>query len=342
MTIEGYDLLGKDGADGIRYAWKINGSSNYVESAAFVNKTKAIESDICGYTTSVSSGCILRSEGIPCSFCATGNRLPFSRLLTAKEIALQNVFMVLTDIECDNHPELRSKEREFAYMGQGEPGFSYSQMRYAIEITNDVMRKLNQKVYRHIFATCGMPEAIRQYRNDINNKYFSERVTLHLSLHSVTERCKVMPINNIYPIEEVITEVEKIYSISGEKPCVGILLFNHFTKKNVIEDYSNDINEIKKIMSILNPKLVRLSFCEYNPIFQDEKNEVYSEKQTKEIIRIAHEYGFETKLFSSYGREKKTACGMLGGKEPDVSASSKWKLLEQKATQLVEESMEVL
>ena len=250
--------------------------------------------------------------------------------------------MVLTDIECDNHPELRSKEREFAYMGQGEPGFSYSQMRYAIEITNDVMRKLNQKVYRHIFATCGMPEAIRQYRNDINNKYFSERVTLHLSLHSVTERCKVMPINNIYPIEEVITEVEKIYSISGEKPCVGILLFNHFTKKNVIEDYSNDINEIKKIMSILNPKLVRLSFCEYNPIFQDEKNEVYSEKQTKEIIRIAHEYGFETKLFSSYGREKKTACGMLGGKEPDVSASSKWKLLEQKATQLVEESMEVL
>lgn len=340
MNIEGYDLLGKNGTEGIRYAWKIDGSNYYVESAAFVNKTKGVESDICGYTTSVSSGCLLRAEGMPCSFCATGNTIPFSRLLTAKEIALQNVFMVLTDLECDEHPELSTKKREFAYMGQGEPGLSYSQVRYAIEITNDVMRKINQKVYRHVFATCGIPEAIRQYRNDISNKYFSERVTLHLSLHSLTAREKIMPVNKVYPVEEVLHEVEKVYAISGEKPCVGILLFNHFTKKNVIQDYSNDIEEVKKIMRILNPQLVRLSFCEYNPVFEEDRFASDSDVEAESILRLAHKYGFEAKLFSSFGREKRSACGMLGGKKPDVLASSKWKLLENKAIQLVEESME--
>ena len=91
MNILGYDLLGNQVCEGIRYAWKISNGSRYVESAAFINKTKGVESEVCGYTTSVSAGCLLRAQGIPCTFCATGNELPFSRLLTSKEIALQNV-----------------------------------------------------------------------------------------------------------------------------------------------------------------------------------------------------------------------------------------------------------
>lgn len=64
MNIFGYDLLGDQGNEGIRYAWRIGSATRYVESAAFANKTKGVESDVCGYTTSVSAGCLLRAQGL--------------------------------------------------------------------------------------------------------------------------------------------------------------------------------------------------------------------------------------------------------------------------------------
>lgn len=148
MDIVGYDIL-EDG--GLRYAWKDARFKKCIESAAFINRSKGKLEDICGYTTSVSSGCILRTQGNQCAFCRTGNVLPFGGLLTYKEIAKQNIFMVLSDIYCEDHPELHNKKREFAYMGQGEPGYSYSQVRMAIELTNTVMRELNQQVFRWQF-----------------------------------------------------------------------------------------------------------------------------------------------------------------------------------------------
>ena len=91
--------------------------------------------------------------------------------------------MVLADMHCDDHPALAGRPREFAYMGQGEPGYSYSQVRMAIELTNRAMKELGQTVYRHIVATCGVPETIQLFKSDIQN-YYTERVTLHLSLHA--------------------------------------------------------------------------------------------------------------------------------------------------------------
>lgn len=334
MNISGYDLLKEQVNEGIRYAWKIGDVPLYVESAAFINKTKGIESNVCGYTTSISAGCLLRAQGVPCAFCATGNELPFSRLLTSREIALQNVFMVLTDMECDDHPELRNKMREFAYMGQGEPGLSYEQVREAIEITNTAMNQLGQEVYRHIFATCGIPESIKQFNHDIRH-FYTQRVTLHLSLHTLSERNRLMPINTIYPIEDVIKVAGEIKEVSGEKPCIGILLFNNFSKHGMIQHYTTDKNEFESILAMLDPNLFRISLCEYNPIKNLDNADEYPEKQLMELVSIAQSRGFETKYFSSYGREKSTACGMLGGKEPEHAASQKWKRLEKEAKRLV-------
>lgn len=336
MNIIGYDFLGVDSVDGIRYAWQCDQYTNYVESAAFINRSKGVNENVCGYTTSVSAGCILRHQGMPCSFCRTGNVLPFGRLLTYKEITLQNVFMVLTDIVCDDHPELKEKEREFAYMGQGEPGYSYTQVRKAIELTNDVMEELGQKVCRHVFATCGIPEAIECYKNDLKN-YFTKRVTLHLSLHSYTDRDVLMPVNKLYPIEESISLMKDIQSISGEKPCIGILLFNHFSSKSGVNDYTNHIKNIESILSLLNPENFRLSFCEYNPISEISVSEQYPSENIQMIMDKVRNEGYEAKFFSSFGREKQSACGMLGGKKPDHLASNKWALLYERTKKMIDE-----
>lgn len=335
MKIVGYDVLGESTIDGLRYAWKCDEYLNYVESAAFINRSKGKIEDICGYTTSVSVGCILRIQGMPCSFCRTGNVLPFGRLLSYKEIAQQNVFMVLTDMMCEEYSELKNKEREFAYMGQGEPGLSYAQVRMAIELTNKIMQKLNQKVCRHIFATCGIPEAIQCYKNDVVN-FFTQRVTLHLSLHSFECRNSLMPINIVYPIEESIRLMEDICGKTGEKPCVGILLFNRFSSVSGIREYTNEVDNIISILNLLSPDNFRLSFCEYNPIPEISYSEIYPSDKAKRIVQMALERGYEAKYFSSFGHEKQSACGMLGGKEPDHLASQKWENLNKMAWELVE------
>ena len=99
----GFSHLGQVNADGIRYVWQLRDNAPYIESAAFRARAKIPTSDadshISAYTTSVSGGCALTAAKVPCRFCRTGNTLRFSGHLSAKEIALQNVFMVLSDME---------------------------------------------------------------------------------------------------------------------------------------------------------------------------------------------------------------------------------------------------
>lgn len=334
ISIEGYDLLGRNKNDGIRYAWKKTDCRNYIESAAFINRRKEIDEGICGYTTSVSAGCILTTHNSQCTFCRTGNRLPFGGLLSYVDIAKQNVFMVLTDMNCSNHPDLKLRQREFAYMGQGEPGYSYAQVRLAIELTNRIMAYLGQTVYRHIFATCGIPEAIQKYKEDVVS-FFTERVTLHFSLHATKQRDMLMPINLSYSYKECIDQLNEIYEITGEKPCVGIMLFKEFSPIGYDFTYTNTYQNVYEILSELNPEKCRISFCEYNDSDDICSCGIYSEEETKQLVELANEMGFEAKLFSSFGKEKQTACGMLGGREPDNVASEEWNELEKETDRLI-------
>ena len=59
------------------------------------------------------------------------------------------------------------------------------------------------------------------------------------------------------------------------------------------------------------------------------------EEETKQLVELANKMGFETKLFSSFGKEKQTACGMLGGKEPDNIVSERWNELEKETDRLI-------
>lgn len=338
ITVNGYDILGTTPTEGLRFAWRGNRFGNLVESAAFNTRTKLGGEPVCAYTTSVSAGCVLRTMGCPCLFCRTGKVLPFGGLLTYKEIAKQNIFMVLADMHCDDHPELAVRPREFAYMGQGEPGYSYPQVRMAIELTNHVMKKLGQTVYRHIFSTSGIPEAINAYKEDLQH-YYSEKVTLHLSLHAAGSRSLLMPVNNIYPLAEVLEQINGVFDISGDKTCVGIMLFWHFRPRSIDLDYSNTETEVASLLEMLDPLKYRLSFCEFNPYPDLGEAEVYPSCKAEKLMALVKSRRFEAKLFSSFGRAKQTACGMLGGRTPERIASAKWKELDAMAEKLINESL---
>ena len=337
LQLHGYDFLGINGEEGLRFAWKLSELENFIESAAFCSHSKGIEDNVCGYTTSVSGGCILNSLNLACRFCRTGTQLPFGRLLTAEEIAKQNIFMVLSDMYCTDRPGLRNKEREFAYMGQGEPGYSYNQVRDEIMITDKAMDKLGQKVFRHIIASSGITPMIESYINDINMSSFISRTTFHFSLHATEYRNEIMPINTRYSYQSVLKQLEKIQPITGEKPCIGILLFNRFLPVGSRKAYTTDLASIRGILKELNPERVRLSFCEFNDSPDLGEHEQYDINLSRKILLYAQEEGFTAKLFSSFGKKEITACGMLGGKEPCMKPSKKWMELERMAEKIIED-----
>jgi len=335
----GYDKIGSNGNDGIRYAWNMGDSKYILESAAFKSKTKGEESKIAGYTTSVGIGCILRNFGYACKFCRTGKLVPFKAILSAEEIAKQNILMVLTDMNCSVHQELKEKRREFAYMGQGEPGYSYLQLRLAIKITDYVMSKLGQSVHRHIISTSGIMEMLHAIKKDIESNYFDSKITMHFSLHATRNRNDLMPINTLYPYENVIQELEKISKISGEKVCLGVLLFNQFKTNSSSLEHTTNLEELEDVLSIANPKHFRFSFCEYNNSLDVGTSQIFSENEAYKICEYTRSKGYEAKLFSSFGKEEKTACGMLAGKLPEYKISKKWSDLEKYADELISEAL---
>lgn len=318
ISIAGYDVLGLDGQDGLRYAWKYKYGKNLVESAAFPQRSTTKKDDICGYTTSVSVGCALRSFGAQCAFCRTGNILPFYGPLSYRDIAKQNIFMVLSDMNCEDHPELHNRAREFAYMGQGEPGLTYVQLRYAIELTNRAMKKLGQTVHRHIFATSGVPESIEALKDDIKN-YYTQRVTLHFSLHATENRDLLMPIEKRWSYKESLYAMKDMYSLTGEKPCVGILLFKNFQPNCKAYTYSNDFKNIKKIIADLDPQIHRLSFCTYNSADDICRSAPYPTEEAEQILGYAQSLGFEAKLFLLSAKKNRLRVERLVGRRQIIS-----------------------
>jgi len=339
IKLVGYDLIGRSGDEGVRFAWLYNGKTYYLESAAFCHRRKGVDESIIGYTTSVSMGCILRSFGCQCTFCKTGNKLPFIDMLSAIDIAKQNILMVLADMNCSQHTFLHNSQREFAYMGQGEPGYSYSQVRMAIKITDSVMKQLGQKVFRHILATSGIPEMVYAFKNDFRSNFFSEKVTLHFSLHLISDRELIMPIDRKYPFSSVLQAMDDVAELTGEKPCIGVLLFQEYSPQKSNFVYTNNMKKIQAILKELNPKKFRLSFCEFNDSPDVGVANIFSEHEANEILEYARGQGFEAKLFSSFGKEDSSACGMLGGKEPEQKVSEKWFKLEKKADQLIADTL---
>lgn len=338
IKLTGYDFIGEDGNDGIRYVWENERYVPLIESIAFVNKTKGIEGNISGYTTSVTAGCVLKYLGYACKFCRTGAVLPFSGFLSAYDIAKENILMVLMDMEHHHPIDLSTHEREFAYMGQGEPGYSYAQLRLAIKLTDHVMNILGQKVHRHIISTSGVPEMVWAVCDDVKSNYYDSRITMHFSLHSLSLRNQLMPINSKYPYQEVLNCLKEFSDLSREKVCIGMLLFQNFIPKKERCTFTTSINEIDVLLKNIDKEHFRISLCEYNTSSDVGYCEQFSKEKAIEYYDYIKNRGFEVKLFSSFGQKENSACGMLAGQTPQNCYNEELKRLELYADKLIKDA----
>ena len=139
-----------------------------------------------GYSICVSSqiGCKMG-----CKFCASTG-IPFIRNLTSGEIIEQ-----IMAVERDENVRISN----VVFMGIGEPLNNYDNVVKAIRIINNP-KGLNIGA-RHIsVSTSGLVPRIYKLAEE------NIQCTLSISLHATTneQRSKMMPVNNAFPIEELM------------------------------------------------------------------------------------------------------------------------------------------
>ncbi len=322
LQLEGYVLIGPRGREGIKYIWKKN--EKIIESLAFNERPNSAgllpkDKNTSAYTASISHGCILKADNTQCIFCETGSK-EFKGYLTAEDIALQNIFMAEYDSDCPSYPNVRRHSREFAYMGQGEPGHAYHLIRKSIMLTDYAMAVLNQDVSRYVISTSGIKNFIPLLLNDMINKNFKNRINLHFSLNVVgDDRNILMPINRENGYQDFIRECELFFDYTKEKVAVSLIIFNNLVLRGNTFSFTLNQEKLEQVLKILDPEKFRIDLRDFNSNNQIQLNGVSNEYATDLLQKVTDE-GFEGKLFSCFGENENAAFGMLNS---DVSAISK-------------------
>lgn len=343
FTLVGYSLLGGLGSDGIKYIWQ-KGANNNLESIALNERLRLLPNETdkqtSAYTISTSIGCQLSTFSSQCIFCQTGtvDYLP----LTADDIALQCIFMAEYDSDCPSYPNVRGHMREFAFMGQGEPGFNYPAVKRAIQMTDYAMQKIGQKVSRYIISTCGITDFMPSLIQDCRDKVFANRVTLHFSLNATgDDRTNIMPINKTFDYRDFLGRCCQLYDVTGEKIGIGILLMVNY-KTIDGKHVSLDTAKLQTMLKELNPQVFKIDFCTVNKTTLGDQHQLSNEDANK-YLNIAREMGFESKIFASFGDSAEAGCGMLNSSTTNMEMPGNKTIAHfNRAVELLEEANRVL
>ncbi len=151
-----------------------------------------VEAVLMRYRDGRRSLCLSSQSGCPltCTFCATG-AMAFGRNLTASEILDQALhFRRLTQVD------------HAVFMGMGEPMLNLDEVLSAARRLPD----LGITHRRTTISTVGWLPGLRRFVDEVD-----EPIRLALSLHAADDelRSRIMPVNERYPVAEVVAECRR-------------------------------------------------------------------------------------------------------------------------------------
>ncbi len=236
-----------------------------------------------GFTVCVSSqiGCKMG-----CKFCASTG-IAFVRNLEAGEIVEQ-----IIAIEQDENIRISN----IVFMGIGEPLDNFENVMKAIEIINHP-KGLNIGA-RHIsISTSGLVPKIYELADR------QMQCTLSISLHSSNNntRSAMMPINQTYPIEELIKACKYYIQKTNKRISFEYAL----AKEN-----NDNLEDAKQLVKLLKGMLAHVNLI---PINEIEKGS-YIKSTNENILQFRdylNEHGIVATIRRELGSDINAACGQL-------------------------------
>lgn len=227
-----------------------------------------------------------------CVFCESGKRKKI-RNLTTSEMLLQIIAI---------ERKINKRISHIVVMGIGEPFDNFDNLVNFIENANNP-KGLNIGSRHITVSTCGIVPKIYEFSN---LKY---QVNLAISLHAPNNelRDKLMPINKVYPLEELIKAVKYYIEKTNRRVTFEYILLSD------INDEEKEARELVKLIKGLNAYINLIPYNQGNSNnFKRTKNEnimKFYDIIKKEKINIT--------VRREFGSNISAACGQLRSKKEE-------------------------
>ncbi|MBI1216855.1 MAG: 23S rRNA (adenine(2503)-C(2))-methyltransferase RlmN [Alphaproteobacteria bacterium] len=246
-------------------------------------------------TLCVSSqvGCTLT-----CKFCHTGTQ-PLVRNLGPHEI-LQQVMHARDAL--GEWPEGKGAGNEkrdltnIVMMGMGEPLYNYDNVAKALKICMDE-KGLGISKRRITLSTSGVVPQIVQCGEELN-------VNLAISLHAPDDklRSEIMPINNKYPLQELLDACRNYPGLSD----VRRVTFEYV----MLKDVNDSDDQARALAKLLRGIPCKVNIIPFN-IWPGSGYECSAPDRIDSFARILEQAGYDAPVRRPRGRDILAACGQL-------------------------------
>ena len=242
---------------------------------------RAVEAVLMRYRDRRRSLCLSSQSGCPltCTFCATG-AMRFGRNLTASEILDQALHF--RRIEAVDH---------VVFMGMGEPMMNLDHVLAACERLPD----LGVTHRRTAISTVGwIPGIDRLAQTDMP-------IRLALSLHAADEalRSQIMPVNDRYPLADVLEACRRFYAAKRRMVFVEYVM---------LAGVNDRFEQAVALARILDPRVFKVNLIPYNPTGSYDG----SGPDAIDAFRaVLEEHGLRATVRLTRGRDIAAACGQL-------------------------------
>jgi 23S rRNA (adenine2503-C2)-methyltransferase len=241
-----------------------------------------VEAVLMRYRDGRRSLCLSSQSGCPltCTFCATG-AMSFGRNLTASEILDQALhFRRLTEVD------------HAVFMGMGEPMLNLDEVLTAARRLPD----LGITHRRTTVSTVGWLPGLRRFVDEVD-----EPIRLALSLHASDDelRSRIMPVNERYPVAEIVTECRRQAETTRRRVFVEYVMLSGV----------NDAPEqARALAELLGRDHFKVNLIPYNPTGLYEgssRDRIAAFRQELERARVP------VTVRLTRGRDIEAACGQL-------------------------------
>jgi 23S rRNA (adenine2503-C2)-methyltransferase len=241
-----------------------------------------VEAVLMRYRDGRRSLCLSAQSGCPltCTFCATGT-MRFGRNLTASEILDQAL-----------HFRRREPVNHAVYMGMGEPFLNFDEVLESARLLPD----LGITPRRTTISTVGWMPGLRRFVDDVD-----QPIRLALSLHAAdpTKRSELMPVNDRYPLSEVLAECRRYVELRRRKVFVEYVM---------LAGVNDSVADADALAAVLDRRAFKVNLIPYNPTGLYEGSSRETIERFKAVLDRAR---IPATVRLTRGRDIEAACGQL-------------------------------
>lgn len=228
--------------------------------------------------------------GMSCSFCYTGTQ-GLKRNLTSGEIVGQ--YMTATKWLKDKNPEAINPS--IVFMGQGEPLHNSDEVLQAIKVLND-RKTLGVGTRQMTLSTVGFMPGLKKLKN-------FPKINFALSLHSPfeDERVQLIPVNERFPLKDVIEELDQLTLLPKQFITYEYLM---------IKDFNMSDRHVEALQALLGERKAIVNLIPFNP-FPGAKWERPDSQAVDDFRAKLVEKKLRVMLRTTKGSDILAACGQL-------------------------------